>query len=218
MVSSTRIITDREIAVEVIRIIVRAQERVYLVSPFIGSELRGDLRHAIESALRKGVPCTLICGLKKNDKERMGVEPLREQGMTIHEVPKLHAKFYMNESLAILTSMNLSWWNREDLSQEVGIRLKSRQEIKALRQYAEKLMSQKAAAANADESNGQVNDEAAEQEKLGYCIRCGDDSHFYNSDQPLCEKCFAIWSTWGNRNYCERYCHACGREAATTKA
>jgi hypothetical protein len=45
-----------------------------------------------------------------------------------------------------------------------------------------------------------------------YCIRCGKPMDEFNTDRPLCNKCYPIWSQFKDPNYKERYCHSCGQE------
>jgi predicted amidophosphoribosyltransferase len=32
-------------------------------------------------------------------------------------------------------------------------------------------------------------------------------------EHPLCGKCFTKWKHYGNPDYLENYCHACGKES-----
>lgn len=53
--------------------------------------------------------------------------------------------------------------------------------------------------------------------KKGTCIRCGVDIQF-NTDRPCCYGCYQSWAKWGNKDYEENFCHACGKETPSSMA
>ena len=54
-------------------------------------------------------------------------EPLKEYSIQIFDVPTLHAKCYINEHEAILTSLNLYEFSRQN-NEEMGIYVKNQSE------------------------------------------------------------------------------------------
>jgi len=46
-------------------------------------------------------------------------------------------------------------------------------------------------------------------EKIGYCIRTGDEIEF-NPEKPMSHKAFKMWNKYGDPNYQEKYCHFSG--------
>jgi hypothetical protein len=51
----------------------------------------------------------------------------------------------------------------------------------------------------------------------GYCIRCNTDIQL-NPTRPYCDRCYKTWSSFGNVEYIERYCHSCGRDYHSSMA
>lgn len=49
----------------------------------------------------------------------------------------------------------------------------------------------------------------------GLCLRC-EDIIRYDPARPLCENCYAVWRRYGDPNYEENVCHACGEPHATS--
>lgn len=43
----------------------------------------------------------------------------------------------------------------------------------------------------------------------GFCIRCKEVIKF-DVKKPYCKRCFAIWDSYGDTFYKEKYCHECG--------
>ena len=49
----------------------------------------------------------------------------------------------------------------------------------------------------------------------GFCIRCKDDLPA-NPTQPYCDRHYASWKKFMNKEYVENHCHTCGSEHATS--
>ncbi len=49
----------------------------------------------------------------------------------------------------------------------------------------------------------------------GHCIRCRVDTPM-DASRPFCFACFQTWSSFGNPDYVERWCHQCGDEWDTS--
>ena len=118
---STRIYADNAITGEIIRIIDSAVTKVALVSPYVDKVMH--VEQAIGRAAQRGVGVTVFTRL---DGAKLGgggkadeaIDWFRQNGVEVHGVPNLHAKFYINESEAAVTSMNLlksSWANSLEL-------------------------------------------------------------------------------------------------------
>jgi hypothetical protein len=119
--SSTRIYADNAITGEIIRIIDTAKTKVALISPYVDKVMH--VEQAIGRAAKKGVSVTVFTRL---DGAKLGgggkadeaISWFRQNGVEVHGVPNLHAKFYINETEAAVTSMNLlksSWANSLEL-------------------------------------------------------------------------------------------------------
>lgn len=121
--ASTRIYADNAITGEIIRIIDTAKMKVALVSPYIDKVMH--VEQAIGRASSRNVSVTVFTRqegpkLGGGGKADEAIEWFRQNGVEVHGVPNLHAKFYINETEAAVTSMNLlksSWAN----SLEVGV-------------------------------------------------------------------------------------------------
>ncbi|MCE2469699.1 MAG: hypothetical protein J4F32_04160 [Dehalococcoidia bacterium] len=238
------VLTDDQVPGAILDIIRSAEKYVVLVSPYI--DLWVHLKTAIEEARQRDVRVTLICRpIDKNaldpQRTRNDLAWLRAKETTVHVVPSLHAKFYLNESSALLTSMNLSGHSSRN-SLEVGVCLEAKEQVRDLQEYAKRLTQRGIMGDDAPQAtvNGrQERRERLEEKRAPYvidkdtpkrvlgkvlgriqgthCIRCSALIP-HNLDKPLCDKCFAIWDEYKNREYTERYCHACGKEAPTTYA
>ena len=132
-------------------------------------------------------------------------------------VENLHAKCYLNENIAIISSMNLYEFSQQN-NDEMGIRVDREgdpqlyQEIKT---EAERLLRK----ATERQSRGYTSATSPKpvQENNGFCIRCREVINFSQAE-PLCGKCYRSWARYGNEDYEEVFCHLCGEVKNTTKA
>ncbi len=206
---------------DVIGLIDGAQRRLVLVSPFI--ELWPALTNAIDRAAARGVETSLIArGGPEAEKNACTLRPIQRSLAFVGFVERLHAKVYLNEEAAILTSMNLvkgSALNTIEVSAFIEKRW-AKTEYQQLRRICDTLIetskedelrleAERAAAAKA---SGDVRGRAP---KRGFCIRCGVRVSFALV-MPLCEDCFATWNRHKNKDYEEGYCHKCGERCDTT--
>jgi len=218
------------------RLLADAEKFVILVSPYLSIEKLRDLERNIQGALKRKVSVTLMT--RARDAHTSGASPggllrlqaLTQQGLRLFEVPDLHAKLYVSERHALVTSLNLldsSFNNSIEIGMWVPVhRPEYAQIMKFIQQelgpYGRTFRPQ------VDfDSNGPPTQMVAEpvrsrrqpsrrQVKTGYCIRCGEEQSL-NPDKPYCEDDYFVWAEYGNPNYRDNYCHGCGDEYSATK-
>lgn len=109
-----RIYSDNEITSQVVRVINEATEQLAIVSPYI--DRVPHVEQAITRAKQNGAR-VIVFARKDGDqiggrKDNAAVAWFKANDIEVEGVPHLHAKFYMNEREAVVTSMNLlksSW-------------------------------------------------------------------------------------------------------------
>ena len=207
-----RILTDDDVEIAVLDLIREAKEYVVLVSPY--HQHWFHLKRALKEAIGQGVEVTVGYRTKDSSyRSREGTEDVDELaglGATVVAVPNLHAKIYMNESTALVASMNLTEWSTKN-SREICVRIDGR-ERSELEDYINALLD-----------DGTPNRTAPAPHRgrtaRGWCIRCGKDIAF-NTKEPLCPADRKVWNKpqYRNPDYPEKHCHRCGREHSTTFA
>ena len=139
-----------------------------------------------------------------------GVENLPDSpGIEIRFLKNLHAKCYLNEKEALLTSMNLHEFSQEN-NAEMGILVskeKDRQLYDGIHEQA--MIWKKASRCIETEDSGELS--------RRFCIRCKGDIPD-NRDVPFCGRHWKTWNRFKNEDYPEEYCHYCGNEYETTKS
>ena len=134
----------------------------------------------------------------------------------------LHAKCYLNESEAIITSMNLYEFSQQN-NNEMGIYItrandpelfeETLKEANRLLTISEEIrvMVQKVKAVESSEKKTEAKTTTLKPsgKAKGYCIRTGVEIPF-NIDKPLSAKAYESWSKYGDDEYPEKFCHFSG--------
>ncbi len=203
------------ISAELSQIIKNADERLVIISPYLKVNPRIQ-----ELLVHTDVDVLVVCRKERIQAEEQWLESLNSVKVCYHK--DLHAKCYLNEKQAILTSMNLYQFSQEN-NLEMGL-LVSRQgqEIQLyedVRKEADRIarMSQVILeVAKSKPSGGELDDDLSIPWP-GSCIRCKADIET-DPEFPYCWDCFESWSRWQNENYPEKYCHICGNQHTATMA
>ena len=202
-----------------------AEERLYLISPFL--RITKDLKELLENK-RPSVDIRIIYGkseLQPDESEWLqGLDAVKTSYRK-----NLHAKCYLNEKMALLTSMNLYEFSEKN-NDEMGV-LVSREgdqelydaifkESKDILDKSEQVRVTVARVEPVEDNSEQPRRSGdrtpARTPKKGFCIRCGD-SIAADAARPYCDRCYRSWNQYKNPEYEEKHCHICGEERKTTK-
>jgi phosphatidylserine/phosphatidylglycerophosphate/cardiolipin synthase-like enzyme len=139
----------------------------------------------------------------------------------------LHAKCYINENEAIITSMNLYEFSQQN-NNEMGIHFTKSQdadlynstfdEVQRLLTISEEIrVTVKKVTSDTppktDKKNLEVKSSNKSADKLtGYCIRTGVQIPF-DIEKPLSYEAFKKWNEYGDADYPEKYCHFSGEDS-----
>lgn len=101
-----------------------ARKHLVIICPYL--KINDKLRRTIEMADRKGVNIYVIYGKRELDAETVTwLKGLRHSN--IANIPQLHAKLYMNEEMAVISSMNLYEFSQVN-NEELGVLCGKRQD------------------------------------------------------------------------------------------
>ena len=218
-------LTTEGVSDRLTNILREANEFVWLVSPFINP---GDrLKERIDDTQKTGVRMSLIYGKKQRQRGREDWFTSRKWISTYY-YEELHAKCYLNEKKALLTSMNLVEYSEQN-NREMGILISRKDEPKVYTQILAEIESIKGAskAINISPTNlkvGEVNGESSVAEGLiqespvaygvqlkGFCIQCKATIDF-NRERPLCGTDY--WTK--GRTKPKNFCHRCAQPYQAT--
>jgi predicted ATPase len=121
----------------------------------------------------------------------------------------LHAKCYLNEKEAIITSMNLYDYSQQN-NREMGIYVAKGEDLQLYKDICAEVESLIRISKKPTIEEKEDNNRPKGPAKKGHCIRC-DAAIELDPGYPLCNKCYKIWSEFSNPEYEEKYCHICGK-------
>lgn len=241
--AGSKVFKDDTVATAVLDVIRTARNHVILVSPY--NKFWDHLRDEIRLAVQRGVRVTAVY---RDGEDTADMEWLGTVGATVYAVDKLHAKIFLNESLLLLTSMNLHESSSKN-SHEIALRIDDGETNREIRDYVQNrlmrlghkvhpkpLNTEKAAPVREVAGNEQPKpfthkpDLRAPQTLMRKVLgaltqavtpgRCirCEQPIVYNPDRPLCDDCFKVWNRYQDPDYAEACCHRCGRKSETSYA
>ena len=208
---------------ELTQLIKKSEEKLYLLSPYL--QIAPPLKDLIRERDSRKIDIRVVYGKedKLNPEDLSFLQDLSSVKVSYCE--NMHAKCYLNENMAIITSMNLYQYSQQN-NREMGIKIENKPETdKQL--YDETLAEVRRLIQTSVEPKYIIKKKVVETVKtpsqkstirtLGVCIRCGVKMEV-NPSRPLCSKCYTIWAKHSNPDYSEKYCHICGKESEQTYA
>ena len=206
------------------QIIKKSNERLILISPFL--KINNRIKQLLVDKDRLKIDIRVIYGKKElQPKENNWL--ISMNCIIISFCENLHAKCYMNENEALITSMNLYEFSQAN-NIEMGIYVTKEtdeelfndiyKEAKRLIRISKEkpITLEKEIQKNSEiSSKKSTNVKKINEQGEGHCIRC-NKSIKLNPLVPYCKDCYKIWNKYGDNEYPEEYCHICGTEKETT--
>ncbi len=225
-----KFLTTTGVSYQLEEIIKNAKERLVLISPFLRVNER--VKELLEDKDRLKIDVRVIYG--KNElqpEENNWLESMTSIRTSFCK--NLHAKCYLNENAALLTSMNLYEFSQVN-NNEMGLLVSKEKERELYEEIYEESMrivrvSEEirvtVARVEIPENGGESQPrkrsgarntrETPEIPEDGFCIRC-EDAIPAKPAQPYCKSCYASWKRHNNKTYKEKNCHTCRNEYAAT--
>jgi len=204
------------------RMIDNAKKFLILVSPYL--KVNSRIKELLFEKDKAGIKIFIIYG--KEELKPYEWQWLQSLSNThIKYCKNLHAKCYISEGGAIVTSMNLYDFS-EINNKEMGILILNENADRALYSHVSKevrrlIENSEEIALNAVEDKNDIEHpkEPKKQERSkcnGFCIACGKELEL-NLRKPYCLACYRQ-RDFHKQTYIESYCHLCGREYKTSLA
>ena len=220
--------TTNGISAALDELVKNAHTQLFLISPYL--QISKNLRSLIKEADRQPLIDIKVVCRKDSNWPPDDINFLQNlENAKIKSIEGLHAKIYLNESTAIITSMNLYLHSQQN-NKEVGLIFDAIEdnviydqifnEVKRLIEDADKIQYkvtiEKEQPISPEPEEIKSKQPAKTPPKTGknncYCIRCHATMDL-NPDKPLCSKCYPIWAKYSDKAYPEKYCHICGKES-----
>ena len=204
--------------------------RLLLISPYLKFNSRiKDL--LADQAQRWKTDIRIVYG--KTELRSEETEWLADNDVRTSFREHLHAKCYMNDSYALVTSMNLYDFSQVN-NDEMGILVSAEDDpelYQAIKDEADRILRRsenvrlnvtriddidEPVPAARETRSSRAGGKTALPE-LGFCLRCASEIPF-DPGHPYCKSDYRSWARFKNEEYEERHCHACGKEHDTSMA
>lgn len=217
-----KFLTTTGVSHELEQLIKGANEKLILISPYLqfSERIKEHLKNL--NLLKRDIRIVF----RENTLQVEENNWLENQtGIQTSLCKNLHAKCYINEKAAIITSMNLYEFSQQN-NNEMGILISkdedpelynaTMEEVKRLLNISEeiRISVRKVSKNNTQqfetkqhESKPSLN--TTSKIKTGYCIRTGVAIPF-NVEKPMTLDAYKSWSKYGDSDYPEKYCHFSG--------
>ncbi len=210
------------------RLINNASDKLYLISPYL--QLNNQLKLSLEDRHKFKIDIIIIYGkvsdLNPDDSKWLDSMP----GIKLMFHKDLHAKCYINEKEAIITSMNLYMFSQQN-NVEMGIYVHKEKDEALYNQIASEVDRIKRGSEHRTITVQKVEPtppvtkapinkvpvvkqepKSNAEKALGFCIRTGIKIPF-NPEKPLSYEAFQKWNQFGDVDYPEKYCHFSGEQS-----
>ncbi|CAH9018672.1 phospholipase D family protein [Candidatus Nitrosacidococcus sp. I8] len=200
------------------QLINKANEKLVLISPYL--KINDRIKQSLEDKNRLKIDIRVVYG--KNELQPEENNWLKSMTSIRSSFCKdLHAKCYLNENEAIITSMNLYEFSQVN-NNEMGIYIEKNSDpelYKDIYEEAQRLIRisdeiivsvEKAEKTPTQEKQSSKNEtKTADSKQNGFCIRTGTEIPF-NLEKPLSYDAYKKWSEFSNPEYPEKFCHFSG--------
>lgn len=199
------------------QLIKRANEKLVLISPYL--KINDRIKQELEDKNRLKIDIRVIYG--KNELQLEENNWLKSMTSIRSSFCKdLHAKCYLNENEAIITSMNLYEFSQVN-NNEMGIYIEKNNDPELYKDIFEEVQRlirissefiisvEKAPTKDKQLEKNENKEKKNDTKKTGFCIRTGVSIPF-NVEKPLSYESFKKWNEFGDVNYPEKYCHFSG--------
>jgi hypothetical protein len=201
------------------QLINNAHERLVLISLYL--KINERIKQSLEDKHRLKIDIRMIYG--KNELQPEENNWLKSLNSVRTSFCKnLHAKCYLNEQEALITSMNLYEFSEVN-NNEMGIYVTKQEdtqlyhdiyaEVQRLIRISDELQISVEKVISNEPS--METPSPAPLVETAYCICCKVEIK-RNPREPYCLKCYREWTKIQNSTQVERYCHTCGGEHATS--
>ncbi len=211
----TKFLDTTGISYHLEQIIKGSTERLVLISPYL--KINDRIKELLEDKDRLKIDIRIIYG--KNELQPEENNWLKSKNSIRTSFCKnLHAKCYMNEKEALITSMNLHEFSQAN-NNEMGIYVSKNDDDKLFNdiysEAARLIRISEEIRVSVEKVMKNDRGETKKASEKGHCIRC-KESIALNPLVPYCKDCYNIWKKYADKGYQEKFCHICGEKEITT--
>ena len=230
-----KFLTTGEISGHIERIIREADEFLEIISPYLNG-MSPLIQRRIKSKCQEHQVSVLII-YRHEKKQSANTEEWLSSMPNVFAgfCENLHAKCYMNEKEALITSLNLTEYAQAN-NYEMGMLVSSDTEFDLYKSIYDEANQISQASTRVYEPEWskisrlegerlrreqQLESTSEEQQaslpKFGFCLRCGAEIPC-SPERPYCNSDYRTWARFKDESYEEKRCHTCGSDHSSSMA
>ena len=132
-----QLIKPRQISGEIMTLIEEADKKVILVTPYLKVKNWHKLMNIFNTLISRKIDVEMFV----REGEHESIKEAREAGFKPITIPHLHTKLYMNEKVAIVSSMNLLY-SSDTSSLDIALKTENQKEYDELMEYYTRYIAQ----------------------------------------------------------------------------
>ena len=193
---------------ELAQIIKGAKERLIIISPYL--QISDRFKEMLEDQDRMKLDIRIIYGKSElQPQENNWLKSLKSVRTSICK--NLHAKCYLNEKEALITSMNFYEFSQMN-NNEMGIVAYKAEDAQLYNDINEEAKRLIRISEEIKITIEKIPKEEYDNNGEGFCIRCGARIKM-SPEHPYCPTDYQSWKKFGDEKYEEKngVCHICGK-------
>lgn len=199
--------SDKELALFLEEMIQETKKWLIIVSPFV--RISGRIKSYLETLIKRRVKIILVYKTNDENTKSQNIVPddyewLINNNIQVNSCRNLHAKCYINEKYALVTSMNLHSSSLVN-NFEMGVIFKACDNYEMYEYILKDVL-------NINCDGVSIKFDYEKYNNRGFCIRTGVEIPF-NIDKPMCDEAWNEWCEIGDPNIPENYCHYSGEKS-----
>jgi hypothetical protein len=204
------ILTTPQITSKIIDIIEKAEEYCFVVSPYFDPWIQSKISFEYASNKKKKIIFFFRHNQKKED-----IDSIKEfhdkSHFDIVFINNLHAKIYVNENEALITSMNLTDYAQAN-NHEIGVLIKNKKKLNEIKDIIDKIFRTGKVSNIGNKYYKLLNNNLFFEKEISYCTNCGDP-RIKIKNYYYCENCTEK-NRKGEISLLTQYCYLCGEKLA----
>ncbi|MBC8478059.1 MAG: phospholipase D family protein [Candidatus Delongbacteria bacterium] len=218
----TKFLTTTGVSFRLEEIIKGTEEKLILISPFL--KINERTKELLEDKDRMKIDIRVVYG--KNELQPEENNWLKSKtSIRTSFCKNLHAKCYLNEKEALITSMNLYEFSQVN-NNEMGVLITKADDsalydevlseaMRLIRASEELRVTVEKVIEKAEPKKPSTKKQEPSSLSKGFCIRCKTEIP-PDPGKPYCRSCFASWNKFKNPDYVEKNCLVCGSANKST--
>ena len=205
------ILTTSQVSSKIIEIIEKAEEYCFIVTPYFSPWVQSE--KSLEYASNKKKKIIFFFRDDQREEKKVAIEEFHNTyHFDIVFIENLHAKIYVNEKEALITSMNLYDYSQRN-NYEIGVLIRNKVKLNEIvyNVIIDKIFKTGKTSSLGNKYLKLLEKDLFLENEIRYCVLCGEPRR-YTPDFKFCLDCRAKDTSERNLITNWLYCYGCGEK------